>query len=508
MAEMTWHIHPDITLRKAGFAFDLLERLYCPLTTEAVAALLLLEREREQLREEMLCWGQASWTEHANDHLAPASKQYLGRLWKSVKQRRIAPYPAPHDLPDTLRSMIARWEQLLSRWNEVYAKCCAKFDIELRAARDNLRVIVQDPTIQEAIFLNSPHMYRQGVQSYLADGHLAPSKRRAIEKTLLLYLQRLCAKNDTASFFGPMNYGRFQPTELENLAFATTDTVIPPHRRVLLSYWAAEALASTIERDERLLPESKPLRSALVALQDRSLMVPGLGREYPLDPVSLIILKSADGGTSLRTLSEAAGVPLMEVIDCARHLQQLELVKLGLPLAPHPVDPLAAVESLVRDFGTSEAKHDWAAILLRFREAITQFERAGLSDRVRLLAQLEDLFTTVVGLPSQRFSGQLYSDRLLLFEETSGDVTSFVVGAHLYEDLSKGLQTSLDLIASCAVAQCRWKQWQGREQLETMARSTTNLLALLLRRVCSWGRDTMVRTTMAPLVASRMGVPP
>ena len=34
-----------------------------------------------------------------------------------------------------------------------------------------------------------------------------PARTKALERRFVTYLQRFCAKNDTASFFGPMNYG-------------------------------------------------------------------------------------------------------------------------------------------------------------------------------------------------------------------------------------------------------------------------------------------------------------
>ena len=72
------------------------------------------------------------------------------------------------------------------------------------------------------------------------------AKARERERHLLLYLQRICAKNDTFSQFGPSGWGRII-TDEKALQFSCAEEIAA--RDVFLERWTAHAVAAAINAD-------------------------------------------------------------------------------------------------------------------------------------------------------------------------------------------------------------------------------------------------------------------
>ena len=86
---------------------------------------------------------------------------------------------------------------------------------------------------------------------------LPPRKKslRARERHLLLYLQRICGKNDTLSEFGPQGWGTIDPgTAL--LKFAPDPGIA--RRETFLERWTAHGVAAAINADPEAAAELAP----------------------------------------------------------------------------------------------------------------------------------------------------------------------------------------------------------------------------------------------------------
>ena len=463
MAEYKWRLAPDIFLRKAGFPYDLMEQLYCPDVTDAVQELLKLEAEREDLRRRVL-----GWCRDAAASAPMGMKAYLRWLRKAVSKRRVAERPTPTLLPDDGSALVREWNEVSCSLQVAYEEAGERFRDGMEDIRRRFRTIVRQERFQEAVLLNSPDMYEVGLKNYLRR-HGQPSSLRRHETKLMLYLQRFCAKNETASFFGPMNYGVFDSSAACSIHFNSPPRGAPLKRRVLLSHWAAEAVACAMARDERLALERRPMRSALVELTNRGVIAPGLANEFVLGPLAKAVLHCADGSLSLRRIAEAEAASPLQILDEASRLERLNLINLGLPIEPHTVDSLGAVRRIVRGFPSGEAREHLskATELLRYR--LKRFENADLHERVRLLRLIECSFASLTGEKPRRGGGELYIDRLLLYEERSGDVQDLTVGGPLYEDMTDSLQASLNLLGAYALAEQHRLYKQGRLHLQGVA---------------------------------------
>ena len=119
---------------------------------------------------------------------------------------------------------------------------------ELEAARKSLHESAR--TILSRYLIFSAEGMRERVVT-LSEGETDSlparnSRMRERERHLLLYLQRLAAKNDTFSEFGPSSWGKINP-QLLGVALKPEPGVAK--REVFLERWVAHALAAAINSD-------------------------------------------------------------------------------------------------------------------------------------------------------------------------------------------------------------------------------------------------------------------
>jgi hypothetical protein len=146
-----------------------------------------------------------------------------------------------------------------------------------------------------------------------AAGQPLPARRkslRARERHLLLYLQRVCGKNDTLSEFGPESWGATDP--------ATASLKLDPrpgitHREIFLERWTAHGAAAAINADRQIRVELAPRVQPNGRIERNEFVFTDSGERFPLDPETLALLDRCDGtipahslGTNLETLERLA----------------------------------------------------------------------------------------------------------------------------------------------------------------------------------------------------------
>ncbi|MBB4702384.1 lantibiotic dehydratase [Sphaerisporangium siamense] len=155
------------------------------------------------------------------------------KLWKTLSRHRPLPDPAETaGLPSGTRTLLDEYARALDRLARTEREARATFDAELPARRTALRDLASDERFQEAVWLSSPQMYDRGLRGYVASDVTTArtSRTRSLERQLAGYLQRVSAKNETTSFFGPINYGTFTtpaPAPLPNQSPHPTPTHAP-----------------------------------------------------------------------------------------------------------------------------------------------------------------------------------------------------------------------------------------------------------------------------------------
>src|SRR5437764_1198822 len=197
-----WQMSEHFILRSAGFPAEWMEELAFPATAAAIDAALdasdALDLLAQSLRDEMApIWG---------------ARRDSGLRWKTLQKKLQQRQPLDATELATC-SDDAKLHEQLERWNVAIAgKEAARqsaeqvFHTELSERRTAMRGLAGDSRFQEAVFLSSPHMYASGLRRYL-ESEPRPnrsSEDKRFERQLTMYLQRVCTKNETTSFFGPI----------------------------------------------------------------------------------------------------------------------------------------------------------------------------------------------------------------------------------------------------------------------------------------------------------------
>lgn len=443
-----WHLPGHFVLRSTGFAFDLLERLRLTRTTALLTATLQHEERLQQLQQS---FAQQIFPRLCDEESARGGDRETFRRWYALARRirlgqRVDPSQIEHIQRTSRQPELVAW---LSVWNEGIATltgsgqaAAACFADEFAMCRTILRDIVGTPRFQEALWLSNPGMYETGWQYYQRHGNTSarPSKMKHLERRFYTYLQRFCAKNETTSFFGPLNYGTCGE-RAESTSQRTPETVRA--RRVFLAYWAVEALALCIASDPAthpyLLPRRSPSRIWKASTQGE---------------LADAIYGRSDGQRRILDIATALQVPLEDVIQATEALTARGWLLLAPALPPATLFPLALLTTTVRAWPRIPPRQHWLTILEQFTEFCTRFTSADLQERRVILASAEELFATVAGSPTRRGQGKMFQDRSLLYEECLGNMAAF----HLSDRHARVLKEALaPLAALCASFSEAWQ---------------------------------------------------
>ncbi|WP_338865468.1 lantibiotic dehydratase [Myxococcus stipitatus] len=414
-----WTLGDVFVLRHAGFPFDWLESL--GVSDEVVEeAKRLLEDERalvDAVRAQGDDAGSRALQEALERGLRPTLKSQHGA-----------------DLRESLARYLARRESLQACYGH-----------ERLALRSRLRERAADPGIQEAVFLSSPAMFDNVWARYLrGDERKDTSDSRRVERQVYTYLQRFCAKNETTSFFGPISYGeRTNEDSFDVRTVPSEDT----GRRTFFSFWAVTELARAVGR-ERSVRAHLPLRlNPLFTVSPGRAACDALKLEVPLPESAERLLAVLKEHPTPAAAAKVLGVPVEEVERSALPLVKGVLLLWGLSFRPNDFATFESVRDCVAALPELDARTRWLERLDTLARLKAEFESADLSRRRVLLLELEAHFTQATGKPARRGEGQVYADRLILYEEASSPFR-LRFGRRFTEELEAALTGPLELSAA------------------------------------------------------------
>jgi hypothetical protein len=128
-------------------------------------------------------------------------------------------------------------------------------------------------------------------------------RERAMDRLHVNYLQRVCAKNDTFSEFGPTAWGRINP-EVAGARLAPEPGVA--RRDVYLEKWLIVALAHAMTADPAVLDEVCPRVHPNGMLEGDAFVRDDTGAEIRIDAAARELLARCDGNTPAWQLAEPA----------------------------------------------------------------------------------------------------------------------------------------------------------------------------------------------------------
>lgn len=444
---MSWELLGTAALRATGFPIEMLHELRFPRSVAAAQTVLGCERELEALRGDLLGERFSAAVERVHGRGGERGElAWLSRARRAVGRRAAArPSSPPPAGEDELSAAIERWNELLGRRDALVASGEEVWAGELGERRRVLRRLFEDARLQEAVFLSSPRMHAALVR-YLDAGHadVRSGDVRLLERRLAAYLQRVCAKNETQSFFGPIDYARIDVREPERLRLRGQPAALR-RREVFASQWMAEELAEAMAREPELAPFVRPRRSPLCALAGSELRLV-TGAAIAVDEVSAELWRLAGGELTVAELAARCEQP---VDDVGRRLHELAgrgALVMAIILRSDDADVLGQLGAwLDRLPDGLAAAARWRVALGDLRRMLDDFAAAPLERRIGLLREIDAAFTQLCGVAGERAGGSFYGDRAVLFEECLGGVEECVVGGELARRLDAALQPVLEL---------------------------------------------------------------
>lgn len=240
-----------------------------------------------------------------------------------------------------------------------------------------------------------------------ADGRVPRSNRiRGREQHLLLYLQRVCTKNDTFSAFGPTCWG-----SVGNGPAGVTFRPVPgvAARDAFLERWSAHAIAAAMNADPEIFQELSPRRHPAGRVEGRNFIFTDRGESIALTPAEWAVMERCDGRTPVHSLPGGA--------DELRRLIERKILQCQVEvpaLEPHAVDRL--LED-VEQWRHGAARDRWLSLLQPLTQLAAELPDApDRPTRARILEEARSRLARL-GATSAPGDRSLYSAANVIGEE-------------------------------------------------------------------------------------------
>jgi hypothetical protein len=456
----------------------------------AIDELDALQTAKESRRREFLDRGFDALLA-IEESCAVKDKAAIGRLY-AVRTALLKDKPVPQTDLSLLESRAPgneAWIRTLAAWNAACDSCregetraSQIFNGEMAERRSRLWRLAQDEHIAEAIFLSSPSAAKSIIKhSTLTEPSVhSDSKTRGLERRLYTYLQRLCAKNDTTSFFWPVDYGEFSTATDRALTAKGGWNARPTRRRVFWAHWVVSALAHRIAGADEVFRCLKPRRNPLLRITDSArgeFFLHGARRGLRLDGPARDILLAVDGRRSVTELTRLNSIEEASGIAILRRLAQARLIEIDLPLPSTAVDAFQALQRAIEEL-PPRARISARPWLEHAEELRSGFETTPWPGRQAWLERAEGWVAAELDDDARRKHGRLYADRLVLYEDCAGSLQSLKVGGPVLTRINNTLPDLLEFLTGAAVL--RWYDAQAAIRAQLAASGGTMPLIELL----------------------------
>jgi hypothetical protein len=405
----------------AGVPFEPVARLATTATAAAARELLVRLAEFTRAKTEV---------EHLLHRRGHGLSEELFRAWR--KAIRTGTMPPAADPPS--RAFAVCWE-CASNLAGAEAELDQSLRHELDSARRALLTSAQIFLPPYLVFVAEGLRERLSKQSSHESGLLPPRRKedRAHERHLLLYLQRVCAKNDSLSEFGPEGWGIIEgkPHDLELAPVAGIT-----ERETFLERWTAHGVAAALNADPEIRVELSPRLHPNGRIDGNQFVLTDKAETTLLDPKTVEILLRCDGAHPAHSFGEE--------IDALEQLAAQNMIRweVEVPaLDPHAFDVLISDITRWRD---NPVRTRWlellqpiAALPSKFAHAKETASRAEIMDEAR--RQLQNLGTARE--TSDRF---LYSASNPIGEECFREC-HFTIGKDLINEVATDAEPWIDL---------------------------------------------------------------
>ncbi|WP_231330586.1 lantibiotic dehydratase [Actinomadura graeca] len=378
-----WELLPTLVVRSAAFPWEMAADIACPGAGALADEVAGLEAEaRDLLAEPPPAAGRPN-------------RGTLSRL------RNLRPLPPGTPVRD---DWLAAWNATTSRLELSRRRLAGLVEAEGTLTRDAFDQVASDGRFLDAVVCSSPGVYRD-----LRRGRPGARLRRQIAS----YVQRFCAKCETMSFFGPINYGRVDPAGTTGFAWSGHREC--PRRTAFPAARVLDGLVDRVLKDPALL-------AGLVARRKTWTAEPRGG-----------VVGQCDGARTVAEIARAAGRGVEQTAaEVAAAVRRGLLTHDLCPPATVP-DALGWLRERLRareDPGAPATPlaqtADGLAALLGGYPAASPDEKLSVQARVAELAG---------GDTGKGTGGRFYNDRVIVHEAAVGTLR-VTVGGPLAADLA------------------------------------------------------------------------
>jgi len=398
----------------AGVPFESVERLSTPAVFARARDLV---GRRDELAETIAV---AETFFASGEHLL--SRQEF-RAFRSAVRARRAPLPSATPQPDVVTDYAAA------------AAHVAAAELQLGVALESALAPARRALVEEARkYLRRQSIFNSAGVRELLEGVAAPTPLngaaarrnchgRERERHLLLYLQRVCAKNDSFSEFGPTSWGK---ADLETAGISLEAPVGITARETFMERWTAHAIAAALNADPAVFPELRPRLHPNGRLNGEGFVFAESGEHVTLTDEELATVKACDGKTPAHEFAHAEilrNLVSRKIIRCEAEVPALE---------PHALETL---RDDVLGWRAGETRERWLTILEPLAGLPGRF--AATSDIADREALLEEARSQFRALGIERKSGErhLYAALNPIGEECFRD-TAFRIDPALINEVA------------------------------------------------------------------------
>lgn len=381
----SYRIAPIFLIRMAGVPFEAVEKLASTGTAQAARELITRQAEFSQARSEV---------ERLLSTLKPELSKERFRLWR--KAIRSGVRPVSEDPPASAFAVCWKKAEGVAAAEALFDQVISK---ELSATREAL--FDASRKFLAAYLVFAAGGVRERVIHQLTGAPQATPPRnkqaRADERHLLLYLQRVAAKNDSLSEFGPQGWGTVAAAT-DKLRFSPDPGVA--RRETFLERWTALGIAAAINADPEAAAEIAPRLHPNGRLEEDHFVSTETGETVALDHATRALLARCNGVTPAYSL----GTPLQTLVGLAE--QNLIVWRMEIPaFASHPVDVL--ISDIAR-WRTGPAQRRWLDELLPLAALPEKF--AATTETLSRLRLIDEATTRLEKLGSHKTASRfLYS---------------------------------------------------------------------------------------------------
>ena len=432
-------------MRSAGFPFELLDKLHVLAEGSALSRCEeLIDRihEAEHMLLGMVALG------------APAAMPKLQRKFTDG-----APV-APADMPPAVRDGGAAWFAQrtadLASLKEAMPALQDAFARDQACNRRQLVAALSSAEAREALFLSNPESL-QRVDALIATfAEPLPTLDSRTRQRLRLawnYLQRLCAKNDTSSFFGPITWGRIDRRQIEPLRIDAPAGHWLAQRETFFEHWVLLRLGQAVCADARLASALPIALSPGCDLREDMLHYP-LGKHKRLSGAALALMRAiGTDGAAFRS-RQALLASLERGGHAADECGGLISFFLDKGVLQHPLQvppgqtrvhsPMRQLRDRVASLqAPADAVSPWLTLIDALETERQRFATGDLDTRRAALDALGAMLTGH-GIDLSRAQGKMYVGRFPVYEDCGRNLR-VSLGAALAEDLERPMEPVMAL---------------------------------------------------------------